>query len=136
MAQSHGNDGFEVHDNPYTGGLARFVANLRYEDIPDTVRDRIRLLILDSLGCALYGADLPWTRILQRTLSGLEGGGDKAANVIWGTPLRLSAPHAALINGTQIQGFELDDVHRQGVMCTLGLWCCPPCWPLRRCAPA
>ena len=116
MAQSHGNDGFEVHDNPYTGGLARFVANLRYEDIPDTVRDRIRLLILDSLGCALYGADLPWTRILQRTLSGLEGGGDKAANVIWGTSLRLSAPHAALINGTQIQGFELDDVHRQGVM--------------------
>ena len=116
MAQSHGNEGSEVHDNPYTGGLARFVANLRYEDIPDTVRDRIRLLILDSLGCALYGADLPWTRILQRTLSGLEGGGDKAANVIWGTRLRLSAPHAALINGTQIQGFELDDVHRQGVM--------------------
>ncbi len=29
---------------------------------------------------------------------------------------RLSAPHAALVNGTQVQGFELDDVHRHGVL--------------------
>jgi 2-methylcitrate dehydratase PrpD len=31
-------------------------------------------------------------------------------------PLRLSAPHAALVNGTLIQSFELDDVHRVGVL--------------------
>jgi 2-methylcitrate dehydratase PrpD len=30
--------------------------------------------------------------------------------------LRLSAPHAALVNGTLVQSFELDDVHRQGVL--------------------
>ena len=35
---------------------------------------------------------------------------------VWGTALRLSSPHAALVNGTQVQGFELDDVHRQGVL--------------------
>jgi 2-methylcitrate dehydratase PrpD len=35
---------------------------------------------------------------------------------VWGTAQRLSAPHAALANGTQVQGFELDDVHRQGVL--------------------
>ena len=35
---------------------------------------------------------------------------------MWGTPERLSAPHAALVNGTLIQSFELDDVHRQGVL--------------------
>src|SRR5204862_1939674 len=29
---------------------------------------------------------------------------------------RLSAPHAALANGTQVQSFELDDVHRAGVL--------------------
>ena len=33
-----------------------------------------------------------------------------------GTRQKLSAPHAALVNGTQVQGFELDDVHRQGVL--------------------
>jgi len=35
---------------------------------------------------------------------------------VWGTPLKLSAPHAALVNGTLVQSFELDDVHRVGVL--------------------
>ena len=34
-----------------------------------------------------------------------------------GAPSRqLSSPHAALVNGTQVQGFELDDVHRTAVL--------------------
>jgi len=100
-------------DNRYTRGIADFVAGLKYEAIPREVRERIKLLILDALGCALYGAHLPWCRILQRTLAKLDR---TAACAVWGTPRRLSAPHAALANGTQVQGFELDDVHRQGVL--------------------
>ena len=100
-------------DNPYTRAIAAFVCQLQANDIPAEVQSRIKLLILDSLGCALYGADLPWTRILQGSLGELDT--TQAASV-WGTAQRLSLPHAALINGTQIQGFELDDVHRQGVM--------------------
>jgi aconitate decarboxylase len=100
-------------DNPYTRGIAQFVSGLRYEDIPDEVRHRIKLLILDSLGCALYGADLEWSRILQQRLSALDA---TRACAVWGTGMRLSAPHAALVNGTQVQGFELDDVHRAGVL--------------------
>ncbi|WEX10651.1 MmgE/PrpD family protein [Chelativorans sp. AA-79] len=99
--------------NVHTRRIAEFVSGLHYEDIPETVRERIKLLILDSLGCALYGADLPWTRILQQTLSSIDFS-DGAG--VWGTGIRLSAPHAALANGTQIQGFELDDVHRHGVL--------------------
>jgi 2-methylcitrate dehydratase PrpD len=99
--------------NPYTRGIAEFVSGLRYEAIPRAVRERAKLLILDALGCALYGARLPWCRILQRTLARLDR---SAACAVWGTPRRLSAPHAALANGTQVQGFELDDVHRQGVL--------------------
>jgi aconitate decarboxylase len=100
-------------DNPYTARIAQFVSNLRYDDIPAEVRTRLKLLILDSIGCGLYGAGLEWSRILQRTLGGLDA---TPACRVWGTAARLSAPHAALVNGTQVQGFELDDVHRQGVM--------------------
>jgi aconitate decarboxylase len=100
-------------NNPYTRGIAEFVSGLRYDAIPREVRERAKLLILDSLGCALYGARLPWCRILQRTLGKLDR---SRASVVWGTKQRLSAPHAALANGTQVQGFELDDVHRQGVL--------------------
>jgi len=102
-----------MHDNPYTRGIAAFVSGLEYEAIPATVRERIKLLMLDSIGCALFGADLPWTRILQRTLSRYD---TSRGCTVWGTGVRVSAPHAALINGTQVQGFELDDVHRQGVL--------------------
>src|ERR1700677_1251623 len=99
--------------NPYTRGIAAFVAGLTYERIPSEVIARIKLLILDALGCALYGTALPWSRILMTTLGGLDT--TKACGV-WGTAERLSAPHAALVNGTLVQSFELDDVHRAGVL--------------------
>lgn len=100
-------------DNTHTLRMATFVSSVQFEDIARLVRERIKLLILDFLGCALYGADLPWTRILQNTLTGLDS---TRTCSVWGTALRLSAPHAALVNGTQVQGFELDDVHQHGVM--------------------
>jgi len=100
-------------DNPYTRGIAEFVSGLRYEAIPPEVLTRIKLLMLDALGCAIYGADLEWSRILQRRLGELD---TTQACAVWGTGQKLSAPHAALVNGTQVQGFELDDVHRQGVL--------------------
>ncbi len=100
-------------NNPHTRAIAQFISQIRYEDIPAEVIARIKLLILDSLGCALYGSDLEWSRILRATLAKLDT--TKACRV-WGTPERLSAPHAALVNGTLIQSFELDDVHRQGVL--------------------
>lgn len=102
-----------ISDNPYTSGIARFVSGLQYEAIPQEVLTRIKLCMLDSIGCAIYGADLEWTRILQKTLGALD---TTRACTVWGTNLKLSAPHAALVNGTQTQGFELDDVHRQGVL--------------------
>jgi aconitate decarboxylase len=100
-------------DNPYTRGIAQFVSGLKYDAIPETVRSRIKLLMLDSLGCALYGADLEWSRILQERLAAIDA---TRTCAVWGTARKLSAPHAALVNGTQVQGFELDDVHRAGVL--------------------
>jgi aconitate decarboxylase len=100
-------------DNPQTRGIAAFVSGLAYERIPTEVVARIKLLILDSLGCALYGTALPWSRILMETLGSLD---QTTACTVWGTDRRLSAPHAALVNGTLVQSFELDDVHRAGVL--------------------
>jgi aconitate decarboxylase len=99
--------------NTYTAGIAGFVANLRYEHIPTEVIARLKLLMLDSLGCAIFGADLPWSRILMETLASVD---TSTGCTVWGTNRRLSAPHAALVNGTLVQSFELDDVHRVGVL--------------------
>ncbi|MGH6664166.1 MAG: MmgE/PrpD family protein, partial [Pseudolabrys sp.] len=102
-----------LNDNPHTRAIAEFISHIKYEDIPAEVVARIKLLILDAIGCALYGGELEWSRILRATLGKLDT--TKACRV-WGTAERLSAPHAALANGTLIQSFELDDVHRHGVL--------------------
>jgi 2-methylcitrate dehydratase PrpD len=104
-----------TNGNPYTRGIAEFVSGLEYDAIPDEVTQRIKLLILDALGCGLYAADLEWSRILQQRLGELD---TTQACVVWGTRQKLSAPHAALVNGSQVQGFELDDTHRVGVLHT------------------
>ena len=100
-------------DNSYTRGLAEFGAGLTFEAIPEPVRERLKLLILDSLGCALYGAHLEWCRIVVSSLASID---ETRTCGVWGTGDRLSGPHAALANGTQVQSFELDDVHRAGVL--------------------
>ena len=109
---SHDSTAVEV-DNRYTRGIARFIANLRYEDLPAEVRHRAKLLILDGLGCGLYASDLQWSEILRTTLMEVDSTRECS---IWGTPHKLSSVHAVLVNGTQTQGFELDDVHREAVM--------------------
>jgi aconitate decarboxylase len=100
-------------NNTHTRAIADFVSGLTYEQIPAEVRERIKLLMLDSLGCAIYGANLEWCRILRQTLEALDS---TRTTSIWGTDRKLSSPHAALVNGTQVQGFELDDVHRNAVL--------------------
>jgi aconitate decarboxylase len=100
-------------NNIHSRAVAEFVSGLTYEQIPAEVRERIKLLILDSLGCAIYGANLEWCRILRDTLEALDA---TRTTSVWGTDRKLSSPHAALVNGTQVQGFELDDVHRTAVL--------------------
>src|SRR5213080_5043677 len=100
-------------DNIHTRRIADFVSQLRFEQIPEPVRERGKLLVLDSLGCAIYGARLEWCRILQKTFGDLDA---TRTTSIWGTAQKLSSTNAALVNGTQVQGFELDDVHRDGVL--------------------
>ena len=106
-------DAHATASNVHTRKIAEFVSSLTYERIPAEVRERIKLLILDSLGCAIYGANLEWCRILRETLDAVDA---TRTTSIWWTNRKLSSPHAALVNGTQVQSFELDDVHRTAVL--------------------
>ena len=108
-------------DNIYTLGIAKFVSGLQNEAITEQVRERIKLLILDSLGCALYGSHLEWCRIIQDTLTRVDQIRDCA---VWGTKNRLSTPHAALVNGTECKASSLMMFTAQ-VYCTWVLLSCP-----------
>ena len=92
-------------DGP-TGRLAAWLAGTGLDQIPAAVRERAAHLVLDGLGCALIGAQLPWSRTAVEAVLALEGTGS-APVIGWGRT--TSAPAAAVLNGTFIQGFELDD---------------------------
>ena len=103
-----GHDGSATDPLGPTGLLAHWVADLDGADVPETVLDRASHLLLDGIGCALIGAGLPWSRTATDAVLALEGDGDA---VVIGTGHTTSAPAAAVLNGTFIQGFELDDFH-------------------------
>lgn len=96
-----------------TADLARFVAALRYEDIPPAVVAHARLCLLDGIGVCLHGATLPWTRRLHALLLA-EGAAPQAA--LWGTGARGSWAQAALANGTAGHAFEMDDIDKESVV--------------------
>src|SRR5246500_2652541 len=94
-------------DGP-TGRLATWVADVTLDDVPRDVVERAKHLLLDGVGCALIGSQLPWSRVATGAVLNLENTGGVA---VIGTGKSTSAPAAAVLNGTFIQGFELDDFH-------------------------
>jgi aconitate decarboxylase len=87
--------------------IAEFAANLKLSDVPPDVVRRAKGIILDGLGCGLFAAHLRWTAIIAETVAKLEPSGGKAS--VWGRGERVSPTSAVLVNGTAVQGYELDD---------------------------
>jgi 2-methylcitrate dehydratase PrpD len=98
-------------ETTYTEQVAHYCSNTRLEDIPPPIQERAKYVILDGIGCGVYGSQLPWSQILTGTIAPLSAGGP---STVWGTDLRVPPDHAALLNGSFIQGFELDDAHSVG----------------------
>ena len=103
----------ENAENSPTRTLANYISGLSYRDIPEQVLSHIKLCLLDTLGCALFGSTLPWGKII--TAFAKELGKGKGA-LIWGDGAELPSTSAPLANGTLVHSFEMDDLHRVGVI--------------------
>lgn len=105
-----------------TAELAKFIRDLSYSSLPPEVIAHVKRCVLDTIGCGLFGSTLPWNKILMDGLREL----DHASQVpIWGNGARFSMTDAALINGTMVHSFELDDLHSRGII-HLGSVALPP----------
>lgn len=96
-----------------TAALAEFAAALRFDDIPADVIAHMKLCLLDTLGCGLFGATRPWSRILSDCLTSIGGSGPC---VVWGTDDTLGRGDAALGNGAAVHAFEFDDLHARAIL--------------------
>ncbi len=91
----------------YTRAVAEYIANSHSEPLPDDLIEWMKLLTLDTIGCGMLASQMPWTQRIVDTLVATEAPGP---SLVWGTDKRFSAANAAMVNGTAVHGFELDDV--------------------------
>lgn len=93
--------------------LARFVAGLRYEQIPEAVLRRTEDLMLDWFGSALAGKGTRPITIIERFAQ--EMGVSDGPSELLGSRKRSSPLFAALVNAASSHIAEQDDVHNGSV---------------------
>jgi len=93
--------------------LAEFTAGLEYPRMPLHIRERTKMRVLDFLGVALAGSQIPSSRIMIEVVKEL--GGTKESTIL-GERMKVSCTHAALANGTMAHASDYDDDHRSATM--------------------
>ena len=95
--------------------LARFIAGLRLSDIPASVVERAKYLMLDAVGIAFASGRFDFAERTVAAMRGLGGAGEAA---VIGFAGRLPLRDAALVNGVLVHGLDFDDTHLSGVVHT------------------
>lgn len=83
--------------------LARFISDLDYGSIPESVVAKTKIHIADTLGAAIAGARS------QEFASAVQAMHPAGGTRLWGTALGGSPRDSAFINGVAAHAFELDD---------------------------
>jgi len=84
--------------------LAEFVAQTQWEDVPESVQRHTKLVLLDTLGVILAGAERPEVHNLRERLAGTAGRGATVYARGWPTH---DPRTAALLNGIAGRSIEL-----------------------------
>jgi 2-methylcitrate dehydratase PrpD len=95
---------------PISQQIAELAAGLRYEDLPQEVRERAANLVLDLLGSMIGSKEVESSTIAAQVA--LELGGPEESTVI-GYGRKVAAPHAAFANAVQGYAFDFADDHNE-----------------------
>jgi 2-methylcitrate dehydratase PrpD len=87
-----------------TSELAGWAAGIRWQDVPATVRDRLQLVLLDTLGITMVGARLPERAALLLAWAPAPG-----PCPLLGAGVNTTPETAAWLNATALVGLELDE---------------------------
>ncbi|WP_277183130.1 MmgE/PrpD family protein [Caballeronia sp. BR00000012568055] len=92
--------------------LADFTTHLQLSDVPASVQERAKHLMLDSIGLAYATLGLPYA---TSTLAAMQELGEGSATV-FGHTQKLALRDAMLLNGLLIHALDFDDTHARGVI--------------------
>lgn len=92
---------------PFVHELAKWITNFDAAQVTPTAREKTKLHLLDSLGCAFAALDEPAPR---GTLRAVEAMGGTPECTLIGTSQRTSAANAVLANGVLVRTLDLNDM--------------------------
>ncbi len=93
--------------------LASFCRQAAWTRMPDAVRERARLHVLDALGLALASHTQPYS---APSIDGIATAGGAGDCSVIGDRRRLAARDAALANGLLMHGLDYDDTHLASIV--------------------
>jgi 2-methylcitrate dehydratase PrpD len=98
---------------PLSSELARWAAQIRYEDLPADVIEATKLRVLDVMGLCLAGAETPFGKATRAAAVELSPPGP-ATILAFGD--RVAVASAAFVNGALSQALEFDDTHNESIV--------------------
>lgn len=101
---------------PVTLRVAEWAAALKYREIPKGVIDYAKLLMLDGIGCTIFGSQRQAGRSLFQFVK--NSGREKPEATVWGYGKKVSVRSAALVNGTSAHTTNIGDTHRATILHT------------------
>jgi len=98
----------------FTRQLAEFVAEKDFDDISPDIIQQTKLLILDTLGCALGGYTLASEEV-EWIVKFIKQQGCQGPSTIFADGCKTSSAYAALANGAMVHTVDFDDTHMGSV---------------------
>lgn len=96
--------------DPIATRIAQWAQAVTWADVPELVRERAALHVLDCIGLSFASLRDDFARMAAEATSG------QGASAVIGMPQRLPIGDAALLNGILVHGLDYDDTHPPGVI--------------------
>ncbi|HHO2197464.1 TPA: MmgE/PrpD family protein [Campylobacter coli] len=93
--------------------LADFIFNLQYENIPNTVVQRAKELMLDSLGTAIAASK---EECILNAFKAFENLSTEKNTPVWVNDKKLDPIYAAMLNGIASHALDFDDTHTEAIL--------------------
>ena len=97
----------------YSEILADFIFNLKYENIPNTVVQRAKELMLDSLGTAIAASK---EECVLNAFKAFENLSTEKNTPIWVNDQKLDPIYAAMLDGIASHALDFDDTHTEAIL--------------------
>ena len=89
----------------YSRIYAKYIVDLKYEELPEAVVEKAKMHFLDALGNIFAAHEMPWSQMVIKVVKQMKG---EPQSTVMGED-KYPAINAALANGTMAHGVDADD---------------------------